>query len=67
MRLVIALGGNVLVLLCRGEAMTEENQRDNVRIAGDQSAKVAVIGSLARIEAMLRGKPALASARSAQT
>jgi hypothetical protein len=64
MRLIIALGDNVL--LCRGEAMTAENPRDNVRIAGDQSAKVAVIGSQARIEAMLRGKPALASARSAQ-
>ena len=39
MRLVIALGGNAL--LRRGEAMTAENQRDNVRIACQQIAKVA--------------------------
>ena len=39
MRLVIALGGNAL--LRRGEAMTAENQRDNVRIACEQIAKIA--------------------------
>ncbi len=39
MRLVIALGGNAL--LRRGEPMTAENQRDNVRIACEQIAKVA--------------------------
>lgn len=39
MRLVIALGGNAL--LRRGEAMTAENQRDNVRVACEQIAKVA--------------------------
>ena len=39
MRLVIALGGNTL--LRRGEAMTAENQRENVRIACEQIAKVA--------------------------
>ncbi len=39
MRLVIALGGNAL--LRRGEAMTAENQRDNVRVACAQIAKVA--------------------------
>ena len=39
MRLVIALGGNAL--LRRGEAMTAENQRENVRIACQQIAKVA--------------------------
>ena len=39
MRIVIALGGNAL--LRRGEAMTAENQRDNVRIASLQMAKVA--------------------------
>ena len=39
MRLVIALGGNAL--LRRGEAMTAENQRDNVHIACEQIAKVA--------------------------
>ncbi|WP_043308042.1 carbamate kinase [Pseudomonas sp. ML96] len=39
MRLVIALGGNAL--LRRGEAMTAENQRINVRIACEQIAKVA--------------------------
>ena len=35
MRLVIALGGNAL--LRRGEAMTAENQRDNVRIAAPKA------------------------------
>ena len=39
MRLVIALGGNAL--LRRGEAMTAENQRENVRIACEQIAKIA--------------------------
>ena len=39
MRLVIALGGNAL--LRRGQAMTSENQRDNVRTAAEQMAKVA--------------------------
>lgn len=39
MRLVIALGGNAL--LRRGEAMTAENQRENVRIACEQIARVA--------------------------
>ena len=39
MRLVIALGGNAL--LRRGEAMTAQNQRDNVRVACQQIAKVA--------------------------
>ena len=39
MRLVIALGGNAL--LRRGEAMTAENQRENVRVASVQMAKVA--------------------------
>src|SRR5690606_38207593 len=39
MRLVIALGGNAL--LRRGEAMTAENQRENVRIACAQIARVA--------------------------
>ena len=39
MRLVIALGGNAL--LRRGEPMTAEKQRDNVRIACEQIAKVA--------------------------
>jgi carbamate kinase len=39
MRLVVALGGNAL--LRRGQAMTAENQRDNVRVAAVQMAKVA--------------------------
>ncbi len=39
MRLVIALGGNAL--LRRGEAMTADNQRENVRIACEQIAKAA--------------------------
>jgi carbamate kinase len=38
-RLVIALGGNAL--LQRGQPMTESQQRDNVRIAAAQIAKVA--------------------------
>lgn len=38
MRIVIALGGNAL--LKRGEAMTAENQRANVRLAATQIAKV---------------------------
>lgn len=39
MRIVVALGGNAL--LRRGEAMTAENQRVNIRIAAEQIAKVA--------------------------
>ncbi|CAB3768480.1 carbamate kinase [Paraburkholderia humisilvae] len=39
MRLVIALGGNAL--LQRGQPMTDSQQRDNVRIAAAQIAKVA--------------------------
>lgn len=39
MRIVIALGGNAL--LRRGEPMTAENQRDNVRIAAQQIAQIA--------------------------
>lgn len=38
MRIVIALGGNAL--LRRGEPMTTENQRQNVRIACEQIAKI---------------------------
>lgn len=38
MRIVIALGGNAL--LRRGEAMTAANQRENVRLAASQMAKV---------------------------
>ncbi|MFS2124007.1 carbamate kinase [Pseudomonas sp. Pseusp97] len=39
MRIVVALGGNAL--LRRGEPMTADNQRTNVRIAAEQIAKVA--------------------------
>lgn len=39
MRIVIALGGNAL--LKRGEAMTDENQRANVRLAARQIAPIA--------------------------
>ena len=39
MRVVIALGGNAL--LRRGQALTEENQRDNVRIAAQAMAPIA--------------------------
>src|SRR6516225_7762935 len=39
MRLVIALGGNAL--LRRGEPMTADNQRENVRLATHQIALVA--------------------------
>jgi len=38
MRIVVALGGNAL--LRRGEPMTSENQRANIRIATEQIAKV---------------------------
>lgn len=44
MRLVIALGGNAL--LRRGQAMTSENQRENVRTAAEQMAKVAPTNQL---------------------
>ena len=39
MRIVVALGGNAL--LRRGQAMTAENQRENVRIAAEALAPVA--------------------------
>src|SRR5262245_9987065 len=39
MRIVVALGGNAL--LRRGEPMTAENQRQNVRIAAQQMAPMA--------------------------
>jgi carbamate kinase len=39
MRIVVALGGNAL--LRRGEAMTAENQRANVRVAAEQLAPIA--------------------------
>ncbi len=39
MRIVVALGGNAL--LRRGEPMTADNQRENVRIAVEQIAKIA--------------------------
>ena len=38
MRIVIALGGNAL--LRRGEAMTAQNQRNNIRIAAESLAPV---------------------------
>lgn len=40
MRVVVALGGNAL--LRRGQPMTVENQRDNVRVACDHLAPIAV-------------------------
>ena len=39
MRIVVALGGNAL--LRRGQPMTAENQRENVRIAARQLAPIA--------------------------
>ncbi len=39
MRIVIALGGNAL--LQRGQPMTAENQRANIRVAAEQIAAVA--------------------------
>ncbi|OLL31181.1 carbamate kinase [Burkholderia sp. SRS-W-2-2016] len=44
MRMVIALGGNAL--LRRGEPMTAENQRDNVRLAAEQIAQIAADNEL---------------------
>ncbi|WP_397453604.1 carbamate kinase [Pseudomonas sp. NA-150] len=38
MRIVVALGGNAL--LRRGEPMTADNQRDNIRVATTQIAKI---------------------------
>jgi carbamate kinase len=40
MRVVVALGGNALQK--RGEPMTVENQRENVRVACEALAPVAV-------------------------
>jgi len=40
MRIVVALGGNAL--LRRGEPMTADNQRINIRIAAEQIAKISV-------------------------
>ncbi|WP_028534200.1 carbamate kinase [Paludibacterium yongneupense] len=42
MRIVVALGGNALQR--RGEAMTAENQRSNVRVAAEQLAAVTSMG-----------------------
>lgn len=39
MKVVVALGGNAL--LRRGEAMTAENQRENIRIAAKEMSKIA--------------------------
>jgi carbamate kinase len=39
MRIVVALGGNAL--LRRGEPMTADNQRSNIRIAAEQIARIA--------------------------
>jgi carbamate kinase len=39
MRVVVALGGNAL--LRRGQPMTTENQRENVRLACDRLAPIA--------------------------
>lgn len=39
MRIVIALGGNALLL--RGEPMTAQNQRANIRVAAERIARVA--------------------------
>ena len=39
MRIVVALGGNAL--LQRGEPMTADKQRENVRIAAQQLAPIA--------------------------
>ena len=45
MRVVVALGGNAL--LKRGEPMTAENQRTNVRSAAPALASVAILAGLA--------------------
>jgi carbamate kinase len=44
MRIVVALGGNAL--LRRGEPMTADNQRINVRIAAEQISKIAADNQL---------------------
>ena len=38
MRVVVALGGNAL--LRRGQALSAENPRDNIRIAAEQLAAI---------------------------
>lgn len=42
MRVVVALGGNALQR--RGEAMTADNQRANVKVAAEQLAGVTRLG-----------------------
>jgi carbamate kinase len=42
MRVVVALGGNALQR--RGEAMTADNQRANVKVAAEQLAAVTRLG-----------------------
>ena len=44
MRIVVALGGNAL--LRRGQPMTAEVQRENVRVAAEQLAPVAEANEL---------------------
>ena len=44
MRVVVALGGNAL--LRRGQPMTVENQRDNVAVACEHLAPVALAHDL---------------------
>ena len=44
MRLVVAIGGNAL--LRRGQALSAENQIDNIRIAAAQLARVATSNEL---------------------
>src|SRR3954467_15728429 len=44
MRIVVALGGNAL--LRRGQAMTADQQRENIRVASEQLAPVAMDNEL---------------------
>ena len=52
MRIVVALGGNAL--LRRGEPMTADNQRANIRTATEQIARAI----LARLETYIAAFPA---------
>jgi len=70
MRIVIALGGNAL--LRRGEPLTFENQRQNIKIACEQIAKVwpnneLVIAHGNGPQAGWDGRPVGAQARAAKS
>ena len=62
MRIVVALGGNAL--LRRGEAMTAEQQRANVRTASEQLAPAMAFYREVGASALIREAEALLQAAS---